>query len=335
MDRAVSDDRAPAALPQLRNGTAPSVRGRHAAAVLRGEAELLAVALPFLDAGLRAGDLVALSCAPEVAALLCAELGERAGGVRSDPRLTLLGARAPDALAHARRTAEQASDGGQLRVLSLVDFGSSPAGWREGLRFESAANRLMQDLSVDSLCLYDRRRLPAAVVEAAAATHPYLVSDGTWAPSTSYRDPADYLPGLPWPRDPLQDTAPVLALDDVPSLVALRHEIGRVLVARVPDRDQREDLHLAAAEVAANAFRHGVRPVSARMWTDGDRLVCAITDSGSSFADPLAGFWPAHGDDLGRGGMGLWLARKLWDSVDLLPGPDGLTVRLSTRLDPA
>ena len=61
----------------------------------------------------------------------------------------------------------------------------------------------------------------------------------------------------------------------------------------------------------------------------------AITDSGHSFADPLAGFWPAHGDDLGRGGMGLWLARKLWDSVDLLPGPDGLTVRLGTRLYPA
>ena len=335
MDRAVSGDRAPAGLPQLRSGTAPSVRGRHAAAVVCGEAELLAVALTFLDAGLRAGDVVALSCAPEVAALLCEELGERAGGVRSDPRLSLLGARAPDALAHARRTAEEASDGGQLRVLSLVDFGSSPAGWREGLRFESAANRLMQDLQVDSLCLYDRRRLPAAVVETAAATHPYLVHDGAWAPSPAYRDPADYLPGLPWPREPLEDTAPVLALDDVPRLVTLRHGIGQVLADRVPDRDQREELHLAAAEVAANAFRHGVRPVSARMWTDGDRLVCAITDSGNSFADPLAGFWPAHGDDLGRGGMGLWLARKLWDSVDLLPGPDGLTVRLGTRLNPA
>jgi hypothetical protein len=30
--------------------------------------------------------------------------------------------------------------------------------------------------------------------------------------------------------------------------------------------------------------------------------------------------------------MGLWLARKLWDHVDLLPGSHGLTVRLSTRL---
>jgi len=323
-----------ASAPLLRNGTSP-VRPRHAAAVLRTDAELLAVALPFLDAGLRAGDAVALTCPPEVAALLCEELGERAAQVRSDPRLSLLGARAPDALARARRTAEQAPDAGQLRILSLVDFGPVASGWREGLRFESASNRVMAGARLDCLCLYDRRRLPAAVVESAVATHPYVVHDGAWAPSRAYRDPADYLPRLPWPREPLEDTAPVLALDDAPSLVALRHEIGVALAARVPDRDQREDLHLAVAEVAANAFRHGVRPVSARVWADGDRLVCSITDSGHSFADPLAGFQPAHGADLSRGGMGLWLARKLWDSVDLLPGPDGLTVRLGTRLYPA
>jgi hypothetical protein len=30
--------------------------------------------------------------------------------------------------------------------------------------------------------------------------------------------------------------------------------------------------------------------------------------------------------------MGLWLARKLWDHVDLLPSAAGLSVRLSSRL---
>ena len=44
---------------------------------------------------------------------------------------------------------------------------------------------------------------------------------------------------------------------------------GAVLATLVPDRDQQEDLHLAASEIAANAFRHGVRPVSARVWADG------------------------------------------------------------------
>jgi hypothetical protein len=60
--------------------------------------------------------------------------------------------------------------------------------------------------------------------------------------------------------------------------------------------------------------------------------VVAVADRGRGFADPLVGFQSAHGADLALGGMGLWLARKLWDHVDLLPGPHGLTVRLSTSL---
>jgi anti-sigma regulatory factor (Ser/Thr protein kinase) len=60
--------------------------------------------------------------------------------------------------------------------------------------------------------------------------------------------------------------------------------------------------------------------------------VCTVTDRGRLFDDPLAGYVPAHGLDLGRGGMGLWLARKLWDTVDLVAGEQGLTVRLSSRL---
>ena len=75
-----------------------------------------------------------------------------------------------------------------------------------------------------------------------------------------------------------------------------------------------------------------VRPVSARVWAEGDRIKCVINDRGHDDNDPLSGFLPAHGLDLSLGGMGLWLARKLWDHVDVLPTPQGLSVRLSTRL---
>ncbi|WP_158550824.1 sensor histidine kinase [Geodermatophilus sp. TF02-6] len=331
MDRAAGEHRTPTAVPHPGSGHPASPRVRHGAAVVDGEAELLAAAVSFLEEGLRAGDLVALASPPETAELARAELGER---VPVDPALSLLGARAPDVLARVRRSAEEAAAGrgGRLRILSQVDLGPYPAGWREGLRLESAANRFLGDAAVDVLCVYDRQRLPAEVVDHAARTHPLLVRDGAWSVSPAFRDPAAYLRELPWPREPVEDTAPVLAVDDAPGLAALRHALGAVLADRVPDREQREDLLLAAAEVAANAFRHGERPVSARIWTDGRRVVCAITDSGHTFADPLAGFQPAHGADLSRGGMGLWLARKLWDSVDLFPGPAGLTVRLSSRL---
>jgi anti-sigma regulatory factor (Ser/Thr protein kinase) len=307
---------------------------RHGAAVVATEAELLAVALPFVDAGLRAGDLVALSCPPHTVDVLCRELGERAGAVESDPRISLLGSRAPDALTVRRQYLERALSSGAagLRLVVEADFGSDPADWREGQRFESVSNRLHGDGPTATLCLYDRRRLSPTVVESAAATHPCLVDGVTWADSPLFQDPGTYIPALPLLREPIEDADPVVLVEDARTLAGLRRELRAVFASLVPDRELREDLHLAASEIAANAFRHGVRPVSARVWADGDRLVCVIADRGTSYSDPCSGFTPAHGLDLSRGGMGLWLARKLWDHVDVLPTPAGLTVRLSTRL---
>ena len=313
----------------------PGIPGlQHGAAVVTGDAELLAAALPFLEAGLRAGDLVALSCPPATVALLCEELGERAARVESEPALSLLGARAPDALTLRRKYLERARASGSagLRLVVEADFGGDPADWREGQRFESVSNRMHADGATSALCLYDRRRVSAAVVESVAATHPALVVGSTWAPSPSFVDPGVYIPRLPLPREPVEDAAPVLTVDDAPTLAGLRHQLGAAFASLVADRDLREDLHLAASEIAANAFRHGVRPVSARVWADDDRLVCVIADRGTSYRDPCSGFTPAHGLDLSRGGMGLWLARRLWDHVDVLPTAAGLTVRLSTRL---
>jgi anti-sigma regulatory factor (Ser/Thr protein kinase) len=310
------------------------VSSGHGAAAVASEAELLAVALPFLDAGLRAGDLVALACPPETVALVSRELGERATSVESDPRMSLLGARAPDALTMCRRYLERAtaSGSGRLRVLSEIDFGNDPADWREGQRFESVFNRLMGEAPVSAICLYDRRRLSAEVVDSAAATHPLLVRADSWAANPHFQDPGVYVPSLPLPRAPVEDGDPVFAVENAPTLAGLRHQLGAVIASLVTDREQQEDLHLAASEIAANAFRHGVRPVSARVWADGDRIICVISDRGTSYSDPFSGFTPAHGLDLSHGGMGLWLARKLWDHVDVLPTPDGLSVRLSTRL---
>jgi anti-sigma regulatory factor (Ser/Thr protein kinase) len=300
--------------------------------------ELLAAALPFLDEGLRAGDLVALTCPPDTVALLSRELGEKAAAVESEPRISLLGSRAPDALTMCRRYLDRAiaggADGGsgRLRVVAEVDFGDDPADWREGQRFESVYNRLLGDAPVSAVCLYDRRRLPAAVIESAAATHPQLVRGTTWSASTGFQDPGVYVPSLPVPRTSAEDGDPVFDVRDAPTLAGLRHQLGAVLATLVPDREEQGDLHLAVAEIAANAFRHGVRPVSAGVWTDGDVIICVISDRGTSYRDPFSGFVPAHGLDLSLGGMGLWLARKLWDHVDVLPSDEGVSVRLSTRL---
>ena len=319
-------------------GDASVLNHGHGAAVVTSQQDLLAAALPFLDAGLRAGDLVALTCPPDTVDLIARELGERATALESEPRMSLLGSRAPDALSMCHRYLERAvaagdtGGSGRLRVLAEVDFGSDPADWREGQRFESVYNRLLGDAPVAAMCVYDRRRLPAAVIDSAAATHPVLVHGTSWAASSGFQDPGVYVPSLPLPRASMEDGAPVFAVDDAPTLAGLRHQLAAVLASLVPDREQQEDVHLAASEIAANAFRHGVRPVSARVWADGDLVICVIRDRGTEYGDPFSGFAPAHGLDLSHGGMGLWLARKLCDHVDVLPSPQGLSVRLSTRL---
>ena len=305
----------------------------HAAAVVGSKAEFLATALPFLRAGLRAGDLTVLSCSPETTELLRDATG---GGdvLESEQAISLRGARGPEAVQTCRRYVERAArtGSGRVRVLTEVDFGVDPADRIEGRRFESVFNRLVAGAPVSALCVYDRRRLPTDVVDSAEATHPVMVRGAGVAASPGFQDPESYVRALPRHREPVEELPPVFAVDDAQGLAGLRRTLGAVLAARVPDPEQRDDLHLALSEIAANAFRHGVPPVSARVWADGERLVCVVADRGTSFDDPLSGFVPAHGLDLGRGGMGLWLARKLWDHVDVLGGPGGLSVRLSARL---
>lgn len=306
----------------------------HVAALVGSDDELLADTLPYVEEGLHAGDLVVLACPPRTAALISGALGERAGAVETDARLCLLDASVPDAATALGELVRRATGtgSGRLRLAGQVQFGPAPRNWREGLRYEAAMNELLSHRPVSALCLYDRRVLPADVLAGAGATHASVLADGRSRRSPEFRDPADFVRELPLPREAVEDAPPVLAIDDAPSLAGLRRHLRVAIGAQVRDRDQAADLHLAVSEIAANAFRHGGRPVSARLWADAERIVCTVTDRGRGLDAPFAGIRPAHGPDLARGGMGLWLARKLWDHVDLLPAAPGLTVRLSSRL---
>ncbi len=322
------------ALPRPRSAASPSSDRPHAAAVIGSDEQLLEACVPFLEEGLAAGDTTVLACLPATAELICAALGLRAGEVENHPRIALLNTRAPDALTVTRRLLDRArsTGSGWVRVVGEVQFGRQPRDWREGMRYEAARNVLLAGQPLTGLCVYDSRILPKEILDSAEATHPDLVIDGRRRSSTRFDDPRDFLRRLPVPREPVEDAEPVLAVAAATTLADLRRRLGAALAEHVTDPDLAGDLHLAVSEVASNAFRHGVPPVSARLWAGPDQVICEISDRGSTFADPLAGFQPAHGPDLGRGGMGLWVARKLFDHVDLLAGPEGLTVRLATRL---
>ena len=303
----------------------------HAAAVVRSDAELVGTARTYVQAGLDAGDLVVVAGGPSVSRRLADEFGAD-DRVVFDDRIRLHDRRAPDVIAACLEASRRAADDGRrVRLLAQVDQPDDPRDVREFACFESAANLLSPVAPMSVLCLYDARYHSADLLQVAPTTHPFLVGPAGRQPSDAYADPREFVRSLPLPHEPLQDGAPVLAIDDAPTLAGLRQALRVELARVVPDRDQRDDLHLGLSEMAANAFRHGAPPVSARLWAGPSRLVCTITDRGRGI-DPLAGYWPAHGDDLGLGGMGLWLARKLFDHVDLLRADGGTTVRLASAL---
>ena len=74
----------------------------------------------------------------------------------------------------------------------------------------------------------------------------------------------------------------------------------------------------------AELYGNGVRGL--RVGRVGERYVCEISDRGSGFDDPLAGYLPPS--PLVTQGTGLWVARQLTSQLDLFSTPDGLTVRL-------
>jgi anti-sigma regulatory factor (Ser/Thr protein kinase) len=331
---ATAEDGAVRSAPSARGWAAAAAGHGHAAVLYDAPETLLAATTPFLEDGLRAGDLLVLACPPDLARQITDPLGERARDVEHEPRICLLGTRAADAFVATRRVLQRASSArsGRVRLVGQVQFEDGPGGPREGLRYEIAANAVLAGAPMSVLCAIDTGVLPDRLVSLAAAAHPQLIAGEGLVDNRTFREPTTFLQSLPVPRDPFEDATPLLSVDGATVLAQVRSRLRGALVAHVPDADQQDDLLLAVSEVAANAFRHGRPPVSVRMWRSGRQLVCTITDSGRGFDDPLAGFQPAHGDDLSHGGMGLWLARKLWDSVDLMNTGRGLTVRLSTAL---
>lgn len=331
MERTVGDHALPSPLP---GSAAPAHRHVHVGAVVDSQAGVVAALVPFVEEGLRAGDLTVLSCPHDTVGEVLGVLGEPARSLEADHRLSCVGVRPPDTLVLIRKYTDRAgrSGSGRLRIAAHVLPSDEPMDWREGERYEAAANVVLAESPVSALCVYDRSAVEPSVIASVERTHPLMLTGGSAVPSGGYLDPRTFVRRFPLPREPVESGLPIFAVDDARTLPELRHALGAVLAEHVADEEQRGDLHLALSEVAANAFRHGVRPVSARVWADSSRMVCTVTDRGRVFDDPIAGYVPAHGPDLGRGGMGLWLARKLWDSVDLVAGEHGLTVRLSTRL---
>jgi len=296
-------------------------------------ADAVKLALPFVYDGLDTGDAVLLASGSVLDQALREEIG-------AHPRLHVMDhtrvypGRPAAAITTFRRLAVELTGRGArtLRVVGQPSTGSTPRHQLEWQRYEAVINHVLASWPLWGLCLFDRTRTPAAVLESAACTHRRLVGGSGPLANPAFVEPAEYLRSLPLPDEPLERTPPRLRVRDARDHAGLRHAVAAEL-ARVPGRGELvEDFLLAVDEMTSNAVRHGRPPVGLSLWIAADRVVCTVTDGGAGTHDPFAGFGPAHGDDLSRGGMGLWLARQLCDHVDITTGEGGNAVRLTTFL---
>lgn len=301
----------------------------HAAVHYRSYEELLAVVVPFVRAGVDAGEPTVVSLGRDKAELVRAAL-PRASGVEFLVADDLY-ARPATAIKSYRELMAGYVAGGARRIRIFGEVPRSGLGptWDWWARYEAAVNHIYDEFPLRSMCGYDTRTTPRHVLDDVARTHPFVATaDGRHLTNDGYVEPTAFLTAhRPTGEDPVQRTPPLVELTDpMPNAVrrALR-EVNRTAL----DRDGLEDLHLSVTEVVTNALRHGRPPVHVRVWSEPQRLVVTVHDTGGGPQDPFAGLLRAP--DRASGGFGLWMAHQLCHHVALDRDDDGFTVRLTMR----
>ncbi len=298
----------------------------HRAMLYTGHAAFLDAAVPFMREGVAAGEAV-LAVAP----------GPAVDALRSVSGFEVVSFRdAAHWYSQPTRTIAAYSSfiddhpGARVRVLAEPGWDSgTPDEIAEWTRYESIVNQAFAEVDASVLCLYDRDTTAAEVLDGVLCTHPELLGDAGPHRNDAYLDPpvvyaeVDRRPLAPVPPD-----APAMPVDDI-DLCALRAFVGGHAEDHGISSARLHDLLVATTEVATNAIRHGLPPVTCRTWADDGDLVVDVTDGGHWTPDGLPGFLPP--DPLVRAGFGLWGVRMLCPLVQLRTAPTGTAIRLRVR----
>jgi anti-sigma regulatory factor (Ser/Thr protein kinase) len=294
---------------------------RHNALIYESKDAYLAHAVPFLRAGVEAGEGAIVAHAKPGLAMMREALGPEAAhvtfvdvsGAYTQPAQTLA--------AYHKVYVEQLLKTSTLRAVADVQFGPDPKEWDLWTGYEAVFNRSFGHLPAWVLCSYDANGTPDAVIEGVWHTHPQVVADDGWTSSDLYEDPDHVLRRVtPAPRQ-LTDLRPIPFGSGAEGL---REQLARELAAERVSEAQALDLLLAATELANNAMRHGGGIRMVRVGNAQGRFVCEIVDCGDGFDDPAAGYLaPREGI-----GAGLWVARQLTWRLEFFHSPVGFTTRI-------
>ena len=188
------------------------------------------------------------------------------------------------------------------------------------------------DLSLMAAPTVSEERRRFGLTRAPVGTVPVYL-DG--AGQSAYRDGPGQLGGA-MTDGPLNDqrtdrqSGPLLFMAgfDSEQIAAVRRALARHLLAAGLDGQRLDDFVTAINEAMTNAVQHGGGWGELRLWRDRE-LVCEIRDRGPGLSESVSVPRAQRPRPSATGGMGLWLAQELADSIDVDSGGDGLRVRLA------
>jgi anti-sigma regulatory factor (Ser/Thr protein kinase) len=295
----------------------------HPALFYRGEAEYLAGTVPFVQAGLAAGDPVAVAVPGANLALLRAELGADAERVRMLD-MTEAGRNPGRIIPAVLRAFADAHAGRAVRIIGEPIWPSrSELEYPACAQHEALINHAFTGRDATILCPYDAERLTPEVLADAEVTHPVLLDAGGERTSPAYAPDlivATYNQPLPEPPE-LVLVLEATTVDEV--TMARRLAFDDAMNSGL-SRARAADVSLVVTELLTNSIEHGGGTGTLRLWTSHGHLACEVSDGGT-LADPLAGRRPARpGHPRGRG---LLLVNQLADLVRTHTGVAGTAIR--------